>query len=110
VSKKTALNMSKADRDAVDLDGQRLDVACSRLSLAAERRRLRVLTVLSQGERTAGELGEMFGADYTAMSAVLAPLKVSGFVDVRTDGRYKVYNLSELGWVVVKAADAMASI
>jgi len=73
-------------------------------ALADPHRRL-MIERLSAGEATAGELGERVPVAQPGVSRHLAVLREAGIVDVRSEGRHRLYtlrpeSLTELeGWL-----------
>ncbi|MGB5936732.1 MAG: metalloregulator ArsR/SmtB family transcription factor [Ornithinimicrobium sp.] len=64
---------------------------------AAEPSRRRLLHMLSTGECSAGELSADFASTRSATSQHLAVLLAAGLVDVRTQGRRRLYRLNPHG-------------
>jgi DNA-binding transcriptional ArsR family regulator len=63
------------------------------LAALADPTRRRIVELLSDGERTAGELASNFAAARPGVSRHLRVLREQGLVRVRTDGRRRVYSL-----------------
>jgi DNA-binding transcriptional ArsR family regulator len=63
------------------------------LTALADPTRRRIVELLGQGERSAGELGRQFAISQPGMSRHLRVLRESGLVRVREDGRRRVYEL-----------------
>ena len=59
----------------------------------AEPNRRRVLERLRQGERSAGELGEALNISQPGVSKHLRILREAGLVNVREEGRRRLYRL-----------------
>lgn len=59
----------------------------------ADPTRRRVVELLADGERTAGQLAEAFDSSRPAVSRHLRLLREAGLVDVRTDGTRRIYRL-----------------
>ncbi|HUT48408.1 MAG TPA: metalloregulator ArsR/SmtB family transcription factor [Alphaproteobacteria bacterium] len=57
----------------------------------ADPNRRRILEILREGERTAGQIVERFDVSFAAVSQHLKILLESGLVSRRVDGRYRVY-------------------
>jgi DNA-binding transcriptional ArsR family regulator len=64
---------------------------------AAEPARRRLLHLLAEGERSAGELAHSFSSTRSATSQHLAVLLAAGLVDVRAEGRRRLYRLDPDG-------------
>lgn len=62
-------------------------------SALADVTRRRILELLRAGERSAGELVLELGMEQTAVSKHLRTLRDAGLVDVRPEGRYRLYRL-----------------
>src|SRR4028119_2216603 len=60
----------------------------------AEPRRREILDVLAGGERAVGELVELLGLAQPQVSKHLRVLREVGAVDVREDGRQRLYRLN----------------
>jgi len=74
--------------------------------------RLKVLVLLSEGERTVGELVSAVGQPQPRVSTHLACLRHCGFVSTERRGKEVVYRLAldGLDGIVDRASDAMAPI
>ena len=59
----------------------------------AEPRRREVLRLVSERERTAGEIAERFDVTRQAVSQHLDVLEAAGLVRTRREGRYKFHDL-----------------
>lgn len=63
--------------------------------------RRRILELLAEGERTAGDVVEVIGAEFgltqPAVSRQLRVLRESGFASVRADGTRRLYALDDGG-------------
>jgi DNA-binding transcriptional ArsR family regulator len=55
--------------------------------------RRQMLELLAAGERTAAELAQPFEMSQPAISQHLRVLRESGLVDVRKEGRHRIYSL-----------------
>jgi DNA-binding transcriptional ArsR family regulator len=60
----------------------------------AEPRRREILDALARGERSVGELVELLGVEQPAVSKHLRVLREVGAVDVRGDGRMRLYRVN----------------
>jgi DNA-binding transcriptional ArsR family regulator len=60
----------------------------------AEPRRRRILDLLARGERPVGELVEELGLSQPVVSKHLRVLREVGLVDVRDEGRRRIYRLN----------------
>lgn len=63
----------------------------------AEPNRRRILDVLREGERPAGELVEALAISQPGVSKHLKLLKAAGLVQVRADGQRRLYRLDPRG-------------
>jgi len=74
-----------------------MDVAAStgtiarRARLATQPRRLEILRLIWDEERSAGEIAARFPVSFAAVSQHLAKLLDAGLVEVRRDGRHRYY-------------------
>lgn len=59
--------------------------------MASERRR-RILRLLLEGEKAAGELASHFEVSWPAISQHLGVLKQAGLIDERREGRRRLYS------------------
>ncbi|MHB1988169.1 MAG: ArsR/SmtB family transcription factor [Acidimicrobiales bacterium] len=79
--------------DESDLPGPaQVQAAVSALILLADPTRLRMLCLLSSGEHDVGTLAGAAGATPPAASQHLAKLRLAGLVDVRQDGKRRLYS------------------
>jgi DNA-binding transcriptional ArsR family regulator len=58
-----------------------------------EPRRLAILGLLRDGEKSVGELAEALGASQPAVSKHLRALKEAGLVEVRPDAQHRFYRI-----------------
>lgn len=65
------------------------------LSVIAEEKRRRILQLVWDEERSAGEIAAEFDVTFGAVSQHLAVLRHAGFVDVRRDGRHRLYRTNQ---------------
>jgi len=72
--------------------------------LTGDLTRLRVLLLLSSGERHVNDLCQALGQSQPAVSHHLALLRVSGLVEARREGKHNFYGLSNEAVAVVKLA------
>jgi DNA-binding transcriptional ArsR family regulator len=63
-------------------------------AVVADPIRRRILELLAEGERTAGELGAEFDVRRPAVSRHLRVLREAGLVDCRKDAQRRVYRLN----------------
>jgi len=61
------------------------------LRTAAEPRRLRILELIWDRERSAGEIAGLLPVSFAAVSQHLRRLREAGLVDVRREGRHRYY-------------------
>jgi ArsR family transcriptional regulator len=73
------------------------ELALTRLKAIADERRLRILSLLAQGERCVCELQEALDAGQSLLSFHLKTLKDAGLVTDRREGRWVYYELSRDG-------------
>ncbi len=69
----------------------------------AEPNRRRILDVLRQGERPAGDLVEALALSQPGVSKHLKLLKAAGLVQVRADGQRRLYRLDPRGMAELTA-------
>ena len=69
----------------------------SSLAALADPTRRRIVELLSEGERTAGEIVSRFGLSAPAISQHLKVLREAGLVQVRVAGQHRVYRLDQRG-------------
>lgn len=69
----------------------------SSLAALADPTRRRIVELLSEGERTAGEIVERFALSAPAISQHLKVLREAGLVQVRVAGQHRVYRLDPRG-------------
>lgn len=67
------------------------------LSVIAEENRRRILRLVWDEERSAGEVAAEFETTFGAVSQHLAILRGAGFVDVRKEGRRRLYRANHEG-------------
>lgn len=79
-----------------DRDGAEAFHAAAELFRAlGDPERLRLLTLLADGERTVGELADLAGASLSVVSQRLRVLRLEGLLDRRRDGRHQHYRLAD---------------
>ena len=61
------------------------------LQLVSEPRRLGILQLIWEEERSAGQIAERFPVSFSAISQHLARLRDAGLVEVRKEGRQRYY-------------------
>ena len=61
------------------------------LRVASEPRRLQILEIIWDGERTVSEIAEALPVTIAAVSQHLAKLRAAGLVEVRREGRRRYY-------------------
>lgn len=69
----------------------------------ADPTRRRILELLGDGERAAGEIADRFAASPPAISQHLKVLRETGLVKVRPDGQHRFYRLDPEGFDEVDA-------
>ena len=83
---------------AIDLIKQIMNyLQMSSLAALADPTRRRIVELLSEGERTAGEIVGRFGLSAPAISQHLKVLREAGLVQVRVAGQHRVYRLDQRG-------------
>jgi DNA-binding transcriptional ArsR family regulator len=65
------------------------------LQVLAEPQRRKILSLVRDGERAAGEIAGHFDITFGAVSQHLSVLRDAGFVTVRKDGNRRLYRLDE---------------
>lgn len=70
---------------------------------AAEPSRRRILHLLSATELSAGEIAGQFTSTRSATSQHLKVLLAAGLVDIRVDGRRRLYRLNPVGMLRLRA-------
>jgi DNA-binding transcriptional ArsR family regulator len=65
------------------------------LSVIAEEKRRRILQLVWDEERSAGEIAAKFDVSFGAISQHLAILRDAGFVEVRRNGRHRLYRANQ---------------
>lgn len=68
-----------------------------RFTALADPTRRRILELLGDGERAAGEIADHFAASPPAISQHLKVLRETGLVKVRPDGQHRFYSLDPEG-------------
>ncbi len=69
------------------------DQVCEILTLLSNRSRLMILCLLTEGEKSVGELAEIIGARDTAISQQLAVLRRERIVQPRRQGQTMYYRI-----------------
>jgi len=64
--------------------------------------RRRLLELLAEGERSAGELAAQFDVSRPAISWQLSALLDAGLIEVRRDGRRRLYDIEPQGFAEVE--------
>lgn len=64
-------------------------------SVIGEEKRRRILQLVWDEERSAGEIAAEFDVTFGAVSQHLAILRTAGFVDVRREGRHRWYRTNQ---------------
>ena len=67
------------------------------LQVLAEPRRRKILALVRDHERAAGEIAAQFDITFGAVSQHLSILRDAGFVSMRKDGNRRLYRLDEEG-------------
>lgn len=79
----------------IDLTPEVLDLVAARFKALAEPTRLRILSVLRDGERTVSDLVESTGLGQANVSKHLRLLHDLRYVERRREGLYTVYSLAD---------------
>jgi ArsR family transcriptional regulator, virulence genes transcriptional regulator len=66
--------------------------------------RLRILCILSEGERRVGEIQEMLGAKQSYVSQQLKQLRVNGYLTGRREGTQIYYKLTDQKFLKIMKA------
>ncbi|SMX21926.1 Biofilm growth-associated repressor [Boseongicola aestuarii] len=69
------------------------DGVCEMMTLLSNKRRLMILCLLTEGEKSVGELAEAIGARDTVVSQQLAVLRRERIVKPRRDGQTMFYRI-----------------
>ena len=94
----------KPQLDDIDAMIEKAREASEFLKALSHESRLILLCILSEGERSVGELEEMLGERQSTVSQQLARLRLEGLVATRRDGKTIYYTLaSETVRVVLNA-------
>ena len=72
-----------------------LELIAERFRVLSEPARLRILSVLMEGERSVTELVEETGLSQANVSKHLGVLRASNYVDRRKDGAFTIYSLAD---------------
>lgn len=64
------------------------------LSALADPRRRRIVEMLAEGEKTAGDLGAQFAISQPAVSKHLRVLRKAGLVEARAQAQHRLYRLN----------------
>ena len=75
----------------------RLATTSDAFNAVAEPQRRQILTLLAQGERTVNDVVETLGVRQPQVSKHLRVLREVGLVNVRVDGKQRIYRLSGEG-------------
>ena len=67
------------------------------INVIAEEKRRRILQIVWDEERSAGEIADAFDVTFGAISQHLAVLRDAGFVTVRQEGRSRYYRTNHDG-------------
>lgn len=67
------------------------------INVIAEEKRRRILQLVWDEERSAGDIADAFDVTFGAVSQHLAVLRDAGFVTVRKDGRSRYYRTNHSG-------------
>jgi ArsR family transcriptional regulator, virulence genes transcriptional regulator len=74
------------------------------LKMVSNTTRLRILCILSEGERRVGEIQEMLGAKQSYISQQLKYLKGNGYLSSRREGTQIYYKLVDLSFLKIMKA------
>jgi DNA-binding transcriptional ArsR family regulator len=78
--------------------------------VAADPTRARILLFLGDGERHVGALREIVGCSLPVFSNHLTTIRLVGLVEARSDGKRRIYSLTEAGMEMRGAVEALASL
>jgi ArsR family transcriptional regulator len=87
----------------LDLSGRSLSAVVTTLKLISDETRLKILAILSHGEKNVGQLCTEIGQSQPAISHHLALLRVSRLAEAKRIGKNVYYELTEAGWKAVEA-------
>jgi DNA-binding transcriptional ArsR family regulator len=77
------------------------------LKQAADTNRVRILTLLAEGERNVGEICDELGQSQPAISHHLNLLHFGGAIERRREGRSNFYALTDAGRRLAELAEAV---
>ena len=86
--------LKKAKTDDLDLMVENARAASEFLKALSHESRLLLLCILSEGERSVGELESILGERQSTVSQQLARLRLEGLVETRRDGKTIYYSLA----------------
>lgn len=96
--------LKKPKQDDLDLMVENARAASEFLKALSHESRLILLCILSEGERSVGELETILGERQSTVSQQLARLRLEGLVETRRDGKTIYYSLaSEKVRIVLEA-------
>jgi DNA-binding transcriptional ArsR family regulator len=98
------LNMKKSAKatNATLLRTKTIQRAASLLKQVSDPTRIRVVTLLSEGERHVGGLCDQSNMSQPAMSHHLAMMRHGGIVERRRQGKNNIYSLTDTGYRLSK--------
>ena len=91
----TRARSSRSQPAANPLPEDALEMMARRFRLLGDVRRLRILKLLLDGERSVGDIVEACGSSQANVSMHLAQLRADGLVEARRDGTRKVYRVAD---------------
>lgn len=87
--------MAKKNRSHPELSSEALELVAARFRALSDPRRLRILNLLMQGERSVHELADAAGLEQPAVSRHLAQLRGEGIVARRAEGNRAIYRIHD---------------
>lgn len=91
----------RADHSPLLLDDRQILDAVQRLKLIADETRMRILSILSEGEHNVTSLCQALGQSPPAVSHHLALLRVSGLIHGERQGKNIFYSIEDMGWALL---------
>ncbi|MEV6033427.1 metalloregulator ArsR/SmtB family transcription factor [Nonomuraea sp. NPDC052116] len=85
-------NVSGADQSQEQPTPAQVNAAVDAFRMLSDGTRLRLMWLLSSGEKDVNSLAEAIGAPRPSVSQHLAKLRLAGLVDTRRDGRRVLYS------------------
>ena len=89
------------------LNTLKFEQSSSAFKLGGDPTRFRIVVLLADGPRNVSDLCDSMEQTQPAISHHLALLRVSGFIASRRDGKHNVYELTDKGHRMIKAAQLL---